>query len=187
MERKIILLSHCILNDYSKIKRKNSKRVENEDNLAMEFLNFLLEENIAIIQLPCPEYIIYGPNRWGHTSNQFDNSMYIEASKELFKPFKMQIMDYLKDGVNILGIVGIKGSPSCGVNLTSEGDWGGGLASNEKLEDTLASISYKNKAGIFIREISKDLKKEGIDLDFFEYDSKDISQLKSDILTKLKS
>lgn len=63
MNKKLIVLSHCILNSYSKVESFQEKTPFHK--LAIDLLN----EGYAIIQLPCPENIIYGQRRWGHVEN----------------------------------------------------------------------------------------------------------------------
>lgn len=67
MNKKIIILSHCILNEYSKV--KGYDKDENYEPNTLDFMKMLMENNIGIIQLPCPETTCYGLKRWGHVKD----------------------------------------------------------------------------------------------------------------------
>lgn len=47
-----------------------------EENLRKKFMHKAIDQEVQIIQLPCPEFTLYGPKRWGHVSNQFDNTFF---------------------------------------------------------------------------------------------------------------
>lgn len=71
-KKKLLLVSHCILNVRSKIQYAVEFETEEERN-RKAFLKKVIEEDIQLIQLPCPEFLMYGGRRWGHSSEQFDN------------------------------------------------------------------------------------------------------------------
>ncbi len=83
-----------------------------------------MDNNISIIQLPCPEITYYGVKRWGHVKDQFDTTHFRKHCRQLFSIYLEQIEEYINNGYEILGIVGIEGSPTCGVNKTCVGKWG---------------------------------------------------------------
>lgn len=64
--KEIVIVSHCILNDASKVKSLVALTEEEKDKeLLMSLVRW---KNIQLIQLPCPEFIIYGAKRWGHVA-----------------------------------------------------------------------------------------------------------------------
>ena len=74
--KKIIFVSHCILNTASKVVLYNEKEIAEEENLRLKFVSKALEKGIQLVQLPCPEFTLYGSKRWGHVSDQFDNPFF---------------------------------------------------------------------------------------------------------------
>lgn len=70
--KRILLVSHCILNNASKVELDEAGLAE-EYRLRSELMNLIIEKNIQMIQLPCPEFIMYGSQRWGHVKNQFQH------------------------------------------------------------------------------------------------------------------
>ena len=65
--KKIVILSHCILNQNSVV-----KPYAKEQKYYFEFIKNFLLNNCGIIQLPCPELLILGLKRWGHVKDQFE-------------------------------------------------------------------------------------------------------------------
>ena len=111
--KKLIIVSHCILNQNSVV-----LPYAREMKVFKKFIADKLEENMGILQLPCPEMNLYGLKRWGHVKDQFEHSGFINPCDEEIEKFIDIIKDYKKNGYEIQGIYGIKGSPSCGVSLT---------------------------------------------------------------------
>ena len=57
--KKLLIVSHCILNNASKVEQ-DEVELAGEYELRSELLNLIVENNIQLIQLPCPEFIMYG-------------------------------------------------------------------------------------------------------------------------------
>lgn len=161
--KKIIFVAHCILNTASKVVLYNKEEIESEEALRLKFLDEAIKKGIQIIQLPCPELTLYGLKRWGHVSDQFDNPFFRRHSKNILIPIIDQLKEYSNnDEIEILGIVGIDGSPSCGVDYTCKADWYGSFDGRTDLEETLSKCSLVKANGIFIDELRKLLKEEGL-------------------------
>lgn len=160
----IVFVSHCVLNTASKVVMYEEESMAAEEKLRREFLNKALEKGVQIIQLPCPEFTLYGANRWGHTKNQFDNPFFIEHCRKLLQPIINQLKEYLKndDKFNVLGFIGIDGSPSCGVDYTCFGSWGGNLSGRNDLDETIASVVMEKGRGVLFDVLSDMLEEEGI-------------------------
>ncbi len=167
----IVFVSHCILNSLSKVK-KNRKNVEESKKT---LLSFLIDENIRIVQLPCPEAYCYGLKRWGHTREQFDNFHYRDQCRQLFMPYVHQMIEYEKNDYNVLAIIGVYGSPTCGVNVTCSGEWGGELKRNTRLNDLINEVKSVEGRGIFVEEMEGLLEEHGLKIPFIEYNGKFIN------------
>ena len=159
--KKILFVSHCILNTASKVVLYNQEEIMAEENLRQEFLNKAIQNGIQLIQLPCPEFTLYGARRWGHTSNQFDNIFFRNHCRNILVPVIQQLQEYLNqsDFFDVIGIVGIDGSPSCGVDYTCYGDWYGAFDQKADLEETLKSCHLGRGNGIFI-DVLKEMLEE---------------------------
>lgn len=98
-EKKIVLLSHCILNCNSKVEGLSTYA-----SSIKSLVNFFMDSGIGIIQFPCPEMEIYGIKRWGHVKEQFDTAHFRKTSRELLKSTVGQIQNYMKNGYEIVGL-----------------------------------------------------------------------------------
>ena len=105
------------------------EEMEEENQMRKELLKEVSDKDIELLQLPCPEFIMYGSKRWGHVKNQFDNPFFRKNCKVILNPIIEQLKEYNnnKDRFQILGIVSVEGSTSCGYNLTCKGNYRGEL------------------------------------------------------------
>ncbi|MCX7883527.1 MAG: hypothetical protein N2448_00605 [Caloramator sp.] len=169
--KKIILLCHCILNCNSKVEGLSLYKGADE-----KILKYLIDKGYGIIQLPCPEVTVYGIKRWGHVKEQLDTPYFRQHCKEIFIPYLNQIKDYIKNGYKIKGIIGIDGSPSCGVSKTcSSSKWGGEVGCEFGIAEKIIDLKIINGKGIFIEEIENILKDNNLNIKFFSIDEEDIS------------
>lgn len=164
--KRILLVTHCILNRASKVERYNIDEIKEEDEMRKELLKLVLEKDIDLLQLPCPEFSMYGSKRWGHVKDQFDNPFFKKHCKNILYPVIEQIIEYHtnKDKFEILGIVAIDGSPSCGYNFTCRGDYGGEIGGCTSLNTKIKSIVLENETGIFIDELKRLLESNSINI-----------------------
>ncbi|KPU45716.1 hypothetical protein OXPF_09490 [Oxobacter pfennigii] len=106
-----------------------------------KFINFLMERGIGIIQLPCPELRYLGVNRKPMYKEEYDTEEYRKLCVQLFIPILDDIIMYSENGYSVIGIIGINESPTC---------------------------SISGKRGIFMEVIIGMLKKQAINLKFYE-------------------
>lgn len=164
--KKILVVTHCILNRASKVERYNVESIDKENELRKALLNEVFEQDIEILQLPCPEFTMYGAKRWGHVKNQFDNIFFRKHCKAILQPVIEQIIEYYtnKEKFEIIGIVAIDGSPSCGYNFTCKGDYGGELGGCKLLNEKIKSIALENNPGVFMEELKKLLDENNLNI-----------------------
>lgn len=158
--KRIVFVSHCVLNTASKVQEINNG-VTDEELCRKSFLSKAIEQDIHMVQLPCPEFNIYGAKRWGHAKEQFNNPFYRDSCRKMLEPFILQVREYVANGdrFQVLGVIGIDGSPSCGINLSYCGQWGGELSSNPNLNAVIQGIQPKEEMGVFM-EVLEELFKE---------------------------
>ncbi|MFA9462747.1 MAG: CD3072 family TudS-related putative desulfidase [Velocimicrobium sp.] len=166
--RKILVVSHCYFNDAAKLKNESIEEAKNERRKKRDFLTKMLAEGVELIQLPCPEFLLYGSNRWGHAASQFDTPFYREASKRMLEPIILQLMEYQKhaERFELLGVLGIDGSPSCGIHFTYDAEWGGELGENPDLEQTISSIKRMERPGVFMEVFMEEATKANLEIEF---------------------
>lgn len=163
--KKIVIISHCILNQNSVVELYGKNSLD-----FFPFVKSCFEKNIGIIQLPCPEFQIYGAKRWGHVKDQFEHGFFKERCKELLAPIVLQIEDYILNNYKIEGVYGIKCSPSCGVSKTCRGDWSGEASSYKDLEGIKNRVKIVDESGVFMDIFKSLLKEKKINLKFLDID-----------------
>ena len=164
--KKIAIISHCIINQNSVVKGEYK-----DINIFFPFIKKLFEENIGILQLPCPETECYGLRRWGHVKEQFDNCGYRKYLEKIVNSFVDIIKEYINNEYEIVGIYGIAGSPSCGVNLTCSANWEGEISLYKDKEDIVSRIKMINESGIFMEIFKSVLDKNKINIPFYDVDN----------------
>lgn len=163
--KKIAIISHCIINQNSVVKGEYK-----DINIFFPFIKKLFEENIGILQLPCPETECYGLRRWGHVKEQFDNCGYRKYLEKIINSFVDIIKEYINNGYEIVGIYGIAGSPSCGVNLTCSANLEGEISLYKDKEDIVSRVKMINESGIFMEIFKSVLDKNKINIPFYDVD-----------------
>lgn len=133
--KRLVLTSHCILNQNSVVCPLARAKGP------FYIVNMLVEEGIGIIQLPCPEFKYLGLGRKPMSKEEYDSPEYRKLCQRLFQPFIEDLREYLKNGYEILGIIGVNQSPTC---------------------------SISGNRGIFMEEIFKALNEEGVKLNYYE-------------------
>jgi predicted secreted protein len=163
---KILIVSHCILNTASKVVSYNQEEMKQESTNREELIKYVQKNNIQLFQLPCPEFILYGAKRWGHVKDQFDHPYFRKQCREMLEPVIMQLKEYASypERFQIVGIIAIDGSPSCGYHLTCKGDWGGEFTGCPDLHKKFESPNMAKEPGIFMEEMIAFLKKEDLDI-----------------------
>lgn len=163
--KRILIVSHCFLNTASKVKSFKAKAIEAEEALRRAVLSKAVEEGVQLIQLPCPELMLYGSSRWGHTYEQFDNPFYRAQCRELLRPVLQQIQAYLGNTqeFEILGVLGIDGSPSCGIQYTCRGPWGGEFSGRD-LQETIQPVALAEGSGVFMKVLQEMLAEANLSL-----------------------
>jgi predicted secreted protein len=112
--KKVIFVAHCVLNQNARINKCAYSPCSIEP-----VVRCLLERRIGIVQLPCPETELLGLGRVGPVEI-YDQLSVPENRREL-KEYTRRVValirQYRSYGFSVLGVLGIDGSPCCGVDL----------------------------------------------------------------------
>lgn len=187
--KRVMFVSHCILNENTRYLGGAFRR-----GCIDEIVDKLQNEGIGIVQLPCLEQEYWGgiPKKdimraYGSKGTlpyllyKFFLNAWIWNTKRkyrtLAKKIRLNIEDYLKSGIKVLGFIGVNGSPSCGVNKTlsiktsfdkvAEVDVNN-ITREESNKIILDSIINGN--GYFIQELKRELKRKNIEIKFYGHD-----------------
>jgi predicted secreted protein len=125
---RIIFLSHCLLNENTRYLGGACRPA-----IVREAVEFCLQHGVAIIQLPCPEQCAWGGvlKRRLLRFYGFEGSWWSPVGgvllpvvtwwtrrvyRVLARHTAAQMSDYVASGMKVVAVVGVDGSPSCGVS-----------------------------------------------------------------------
>lgn len=134
----IQVVAHCLLNPHTRVK-------------GLGPLDFRTKP--PMIQLPCPEALFLGLDRWAVTRNQLETPEFKRFCRSLIVHYA-DIIELLASKGASLRIVGIAGSPSCGVLTTSVGYRGGTV--RESPHEHVPGM------GVFMKELTRELEQRGV-------------------------
>lgn len=150
--KKVIILSHCLLNQNS-----ISDGTSDFPSQFNEIIEFLMKNCIGIIQLPCPELLCLGLDRRDKNGAKRplldENTRIRELMSEKgnvrilqqkAEEMVVQIQEYQKYDFEVLGLIGVDRSPSCGIETTSKNG------------------AEERGKGVFMEILSETLEKQGI-------------------------
>jgi len=149
---KIAVVAHCILNQNSRV-----LGLAERSNAITEIVEFLIRNDIGIIQMPCPELSHLGILRKEQTRDQYDNAVFRKGCRKIATEIVDQIREYSKAGIKTKIIIGVDGSPSCGVNKTSK---------KNPCKKMVESQSVK-RFGILMEELCLELRKRKVSIPFY--------------------
>lgn len=134
-----------------------------------KLVKFLIDREIGIIQITCPELTLLGEARWGQCERQYNTPYFRKHCRKISEEITDQVEDYLSNAYKVCGIIGLDGSPSCGVQVTCRGEWGGEMLFTPDLEKQLSTIAMVPGPGVLIRELQKELIGRNISLPFLSF------------------
>ncbi len=145
-KRRVIFISHCWLNINTRFPEGCAFEGAN-----VPLIRTLLDSGLGIIQMPCPEYEVLG----------LEKTLYgVVIKDEIRAGFRKyagivvkQIEDYLAMGFEVVGVLGMNPSPSCGVDFSK----GKGT-----MLGTSRDMSEQKESGIFIDELKALMAEKGI-------------------------
>ena len=149
---RIAIVAHCILNQNSRV-----LGLAERSSMITEIVEFLMRKKMGIVQMSCPELIYAGVSRQPQTKDQYDTAMFRSHCRKIANEIVDQIQDYEKCGISTEIVIGVDGSPSCGVNETSKGSTCENMSKHERVKGS----------GILIEELHFALKERKISIPFY--------------------
>jgi predicted secreted protein len=137
-KQEITVAAHCLLNPLTRVKGLAPLRFQPEG---------------PTVQLPCPEALYLGLERWAVTRNQLDVPQFRRFCRSLIEHYVDLLQMMAHEGARLC-IVGVAGSPSCGVITTSSGYTGGRPGAAEH-----ARVAGR---GVFMEELLAELERRGV-------------------------
>jgi len=163
--KRILVVCHCLLNANAKVYPLASC-----EGVYRQVVGKSIDEGIGLLQLPCPETVYLGLNRWGMTREQYDHPTFRECCRQMLMPSIAQIKGYADAGYQILGVIGMDGSPNCGVSRTCYGFSGGEISAEGVIEAQRERLEFRLGKGVFMEILSAMLKEAQLDISFSAID-----------------
>lgn len=187
---RVVFVSHCLLNQNVRYLGGATR-----PGMTREVVARLLDARTGVVQLPCPEQCT-----WGGVCKRYTVPAYGAGRtplRRLRRPFARlflaytrlayrrlarrvagQIADYVRSGYTVESVVGIGGSPSCGVRTTLDlpavlddiaGRDPARLDRGEFNRQVIAGHAVPGE-GLFISALRRELRRRHIDVTFDEHD-----------------
>jgi len=147
---RVAFVAHCMLNQNAKVYQ--GALCAGVNPLLVEALR---RNGYRIEQMPCPELAYLGANRFWIVKEQLDTSAYRRHCRRQADVVAGAIAEWLEKGAEVV-VVGLEGSPSMGVRVTSSNaDWGG-------RPDAGDSYRVVEGRGVYIEELEAALEARGV-------------------------
>ena len=180
-EKKIVLVAHCILNMNAKVEGIAPSKAGVD-----ELVIGLMRQGFGIIQLPCVEQDMCGIRRWGQVKEQLDHPNFRARCRTLLQPIINQIEDFIQNGYSVCGVIGLDGSPSCGVELTCSGEWYGEIGEGFNVLEKANTLQMVPKSGVMMDVLKSMLKERNIEIPFLAVDEANPEMSVQGILTGIE-
>lgn len=185
--KEVVFVSHCLLNVNTRYLggafRKGS---------VIEIIEDLMAMGVGIVQMKCPEQYAWGGVLKKYLWIALDSKgaiiffikplllkVFLAYTRSIYKRLAREtaymIRDYFRSGYRVLGIIGIDGSPSCGVTTKLDMKEAFDYFANQKI-DHIERINFNAELydkciakgkGIYFEEIMKILKSQNIDMPIY--------------------
>lgn len=118
--KKIVFVSNCLLNANNKV-----MEFARYPGMFTEVVQTLDKYGIGLIQMPCPEVLHMGNQRWWHSRNLYDNAGFRRFCRTLAEQMADYMQNYAIVGYDVVAVLVCDGSPTCGVTVHSHYENGG--------------------------------------------------------------
>lgn len=152
--KRIAFVSSCILNVNHKV-----RELARYSGASKEIVDLLLKYNIGITQMDCPETLYLGINRWSATRNLYDVPGFRRHCRQLAEKQADYVEAYKQAGYQVVAMLWINGSPSCGYDITCHDDEWGGTPTD--FGDASTFVAGK---GIFVQELEKEFAQRQLEM-----------------------
>lgn len=164
-DKKIILVAQCLINPYCRV-----HLLGQNFPFTREFVDYLLQNRVGIIQYPCPETTAMGLMRNPQGRMQYDNIFFRQHCKELLKTPLLMVEEFIKNKYRLVCYVGLENSPTCGIH------WGKHKVNRYQTESPVPVETPSPEdpvlMGIMAEILSEEFHRMGINVPFLEFPSK---------------
>lgn len=148
--KKIVFVSNCLLNANNKV-----MEFARYPGMFTEVVQTLDKYGIGLLQMPCPEVLYMGNQRWWHSRNLYDNAGFRRFCRTLAKQMADYMENYAIVGYDVVAVLVCDGSPTCGVTVHSHYENGGGHPAEPER-------SFRRGPGVYTQELLAAVEARGI-------------------------
>lgn len=185
----MIFVSHCLLNENTRYLGGAFRKAG-----INELIDELQKQDIGIVQMKCPEQQAWGgvlktkilrgygiKKSFLNYFRKVYSLFFIWRTKQIYKRLALQVAseveDYLNSDFQVVGIIGVNGSPSCGVtaslDINKSADYLAGIDINQidshKLNEQLYGKYLVGCEGLYIRALKKALQSKRLQVKILEH------------------
>jgi predicted secreted protein len=117
---RVVLVSHCILNQSTRA-RWGGGGARRDTGILRDLVDLLMAEGIGVVQIDCPEFSLFGNPRRPRTKEGYDTPEFREICSQIAGRTCDRIAAFQRTGptgIEVVAVLGMEGSPSCGVGRT---------------------------------------------------------------------
>ena len=149
---KVAFVCHCILNQSTRA-WWGTGGARREKGMMSDIVGTLMSHGVGTVQMDCPEFGLYGNPRPPRTRDEYNTPEFRHRCREIAAS-ACDVMESLKEkgrdpGVEVVGVVGVENSPSCGIEWTTR------------------TIDGENRVsrgrGLLIEALEEEMRRRGLD------------------------
>jgi predicted secreted protein len=130
------------------------KNLAEYPGLEVDIVKAAMETGVGFVQLRCPETKLHGIERLPMPKDSYDKPKIRESYRKQAEEEVLQLNEFVKNGAEIVAIIGAEASPSCGIHYVAK--WKPGIEPKDrKWPDTVDFIPGR---GVYMEELEKQLK-----------------------------
>lgn len=119
---KVAVVCHCILNQSTRAWWR-AGGVKREKGMISDVVGTLMNHGIGMVQMDCPEFVLYGNPRPPRTRDEYDTPEFRHRCREIATA-ACDAMESFREKeqyprVEVVAVIGVENSPSCGVEWTT--------------------------------------------------------------------
>ncbi len=188
--RRVVLVSHCLLNQNTRYAGGATR-----PGAVSEAIDELIKGGYGIHQLPCPERRAWGGVLKRHSLRLYHSKggplypirgpllgAFVRWTKVIYRRMARQVADEVADyhraGIEVVGVVGIGASPTCGVTTTVDlraslevvAACPAAALTRDVMNEQAVLACRRPGAGLFIGALDRELERRGLTVPAFEHD-----------------
>ena len=133
--KRVAFLAYCLLDQNAR-----AKGLAKYSGPVSEIVETLTANGVGMVQMPCPELLYSDLDRTPRPRNWYDNKEFRRVCRKCAEQVVELVDKYIKNGYQIVAIIGVEHSPSCAIEAS------------QAIEDGVAT------RGIFIQKLLEELR-----------------------------